>query len=160
MFCTGKKQLTCNSEKLGCEGCFYFNDGNNKEKNMKENLKILEDFCEDYHRLERTHADYLFSMKEKDIPIQAIENLIARNEELEDDLYATNCIVNEQIDVLRESIPKSKVEELLEKLDKEEQELQNSISDEEREEYSDAMISWELCDIDGKRKMLQELLKK
>lgn len=28
MFCTGKEQLTCNSEKLGCEGCFYFNDEN------------------------------------------------------------------------------------------------------------------------------------
>lgn len=28
MFCTSKEQLTCNSEKLGCEGCFYFNDEN------------------------------------------------------------------------------------------------------------------------------------
>ena len=92
--------------------------------------------------------------------IQAIENLIARNKKLEDDLYATNCIVNEQIDVLRDSIPKSKVEELLEKLDKEEQELQNSISDEEREEYSDANISYLLMEIEIRRSVLQELLKK
>ena len=28
MRCTGKEQLTCNSEKMGCEGCFYFNDKN------------------------------------------------------------------------------------------------------------------------------------
>lgn len=50
---------------------------------MEEDLKILEDFCEDYHRLERTHVDYLFSMKEKDIPITAIENLIAENKRKE-----------------------------------------------------------------------------
>ena len=31
MFCTGKEQLTCNSEKLGCEGCFYYNDKNKDE---------------------------------------------------------------------------------------------------------------------------------
>lgn len=31
MFCTGKEQLTCNSEKLGCEGC-YFNDEKNKDE--------------------------------------------------------------------------------------------------------------------------------
>lgn len=31
MFCTGKEQLTCNSEKMGCEGC-YFNDDKNKDE--------------------------------------------------------------------------------------------------------------------------------
>jgi len=53
----------------------------------------------------------------------------------------------------------AKIEELLKKLDKEEQELQNSISDEEREEYSDANISYQLMNIEIRRSVLQELLK-
>lgn len=28
MRCTGKEQLTCREEKMGCEGCFYFYDKN------------------------------------------------------------------------------------------------------------------------------------
>lgn len=55
-------------------------------------------------------------------------------------------------------IPKSKVEEKIEELNKEEQELQNSISDEEREEYSDANISFDLMDIEIRRSVLEELL--
>ena len=50
MFCTGKEQLTCNSEKMGCEGCFYFNDENNKDeikageyvRTIKEQFKYIE----------------------------------------------------------------------------------------------------------------------
>lgn len=30
MRCTGKEQLTCNEEKMGCEGCYY-NDDKNKD---------------------------------------------------------------------------------------------------------------------------------
>ncbi len=55
-------------------------------------------------------------------------------------------------------IPKSKVEEKIEELNKEEQELQNSISDKEREEYSDANISFDLMDIEIRRSVLEELL--
>ena len=58
------------------------------------------------------------------------------------------------------SIPVSLVEEKIEELDKKEKELQNSISDEEREEYSDANISFELMDIEIRRSVLQELLEK
>lgn len=29
MFCTPKEQETCDVEKRGCEGCFYFYDKNN-----------------------------------------------------------------------------------------------------------------------------------
>ena len=32
MFCTEKERMTCNYEKLGCEGCYYKNDKNNKEE--------------------------------------------------------------------------------------------------------------------------------
>ena len=59
-----------------------------------------------------------------------------------------------------ECIPVSLVEEKIEKLNRKEQELQNSISDEEREEYSDANISFELMDIEIKRSILEELLEK
>ena len=46
---------------------------------------------------------------------------------------------------------------MIEELNEEEQELQNSISDEEREEYSDANISFKLMDIEIRRGVLQEL---
>ena len=61
---------------------------------------------------------------------------------------------------LDKSIPTSLVEEKIEELNKEEQELQNSISDEEREEYSDANISFKLMDIEIRRSILEELLEK
>lgn len=32
MFCTGKEQDTCEVEKMGCEGCFYNNPMNQKER--------------------------------------------------------------------------------------------------------------------------------
>ena len=51
-----------------------------------------------------------------------------------------------------------KIKAKIEELDKQEQDLQNSIRDEEREEYSDASISWELMDIHIRRETLQQLL--
>ena len=56
------------------------------------------------------------------------------------------------------TIPVQKIKDKIEELNKKEQELQNSISTEEREEYSDANISWNLMDIDIRRTVLQELL--
>lgn len=61
---------------------------------------------------------------------------------------------------LENSIPVYLVEEKIEELNKEEQELQDSISNEEREEYSDANISYQLMDIEIKRSVLQKLLEK
>lgn len=109
--------------------------------------------------------------------VQAIENLIKENKELKEKLEekdmqheleligieeytkdAMGEIIEHYYTANEDCIPKSKVKEKIEKLDKEEQDLQNSISDKEREEYSDAMISWQLCDIEGKRETLQELL--
>lgn len=62
------------------------------------------------------------------------------------------------LNYIENSIPKEVVEEKIVNLDKEEQELQNGISDEEREEYSDASIGYELSYIAAKRETLQELL--
>lgn len=45
------------------------------------------------------------------------DKLKARNKELESDLYSANCIISEQIDIIRDSIPKSKVKEKIEELE-------------------------------------------
>lgn len=110
---------------------------------MEEDIKILEIVvnCRKF--------DGIYSTNE--VIFKAIENLINRNKELEE-------YYEEQNEVNAKFIPKSKIKEKIEELDKEEQKLQNSISDEEREEYSDASISWDLCDIETRRRVLQELL--
>lgn len=59
---------------------------------------------------------------------------------------------------LNEFIPKQEIKDKIKKLNEQEKELQNSISEKEREEYSDANISYFLCDIEVRRKTLQELL--
>lgn len=69
--------------------------------------------------------------------------------------------INKQLDldyVDKNYIPVSLVEKKIEALDNKEKELQNSISAEEREEYSDANISFELMDIEIRKSVLQELL--
>ena len=85
---------------------------------------------------------------------EKVKELDTKNDELLKDLYSANCI----IDDLTDSIPTQKIIEKIEELNRKEQELQNSISKEEREEYSDANISFLLCDIEIRREVLQELL--
>ena len=53
-----------------------------------------------------------------------------------------------------------KIEGAINKLHNKEKELENSISEEEREQYSDAMISYELMDIAIRTSELQDILKK
>lgn len=71
-------------------------------------------------------------------------------------------IIQEKINLLKKklenSIPTQKIKDKIEELNRKEQELQNSITEEEREEYSDANISFQLCDIEIRREVLQELL--
>ena len=91
---------------------------------------------------------------------QAIEHLIQAYKELEEENRTLKNVVSEIFnseDVTENFIPVSLVEEKIEELNKEEQELQDSISDEEREEYSDANISFELMNIEIRRGVLQEL---
>ncbi|MEE0865533.1 MAG: hypothetical protein U0L98_01850 [Clostridia bacterium] len=61
-------------------------------------------------------------------------------------------------EIVKDGIPKSLVREKMQELDKEEKEAQESISDEEREEYSDASIGYLLMNIETRRNVLQELL--
>lgn len=62
-------------------------------------------------------------------------------------------------DLTTNYIPISKILNELKLLDEEEKEAQNSISDEEREEHSDASISWLLMDIEIRRRCYKKLLK-
>ena len=94
-----------------------------------------------------------------------INEIIDINKELEekwdkDTHKLQNALDLANADKINNYIPVSLVEETIEELNKEEQELQNSISDEEREEYSDANISFELMDIEIRRSVLQELLER
>lgn len=88
---------------------------------MKEDIKILEEIK--YQKIIRNKQieddiydnEVLMAQYEERISeIQAIENLINRNKEIESDLYSANCIISEQIDIIRDSIPKSKVIEKIE----------------------------------------------
>lgn len=66
---------------------------------------------------------------------------------------------NNKLDfVMKYCILEQKIKDKIEELNKKEQKLQNSISAEEREEYSDANISWDLMDINIKREVLQDLI--
>lgn len=56
------------------------------------------------------------------------------------------------------SISKEVIKKKIEKLNKEEKEAQDNISDEEREEYSDSSIGYLLANIETRRQVLQELL--
>ena len=59
---------------------------------------------------------------------------------------------------MKHCILEQKIKDKIEELNKKEQKLQNSISAEERDEYSDANISWDLMDINIKREVLQDLI--
>lgn len=66
---------------------------------------------------------------------------------------------NNKLDfVIKHCILEQKIKDKIEELNKKEQKLQNSISAEEREEYLDANISWDLMDINIKREVLQDLI--
>lgn len=62
------------------------------------------------------------------------------------------------LNYIENSISKEKIIEKLKELDKEEKEAQDSISDEEREEYSDSSIGYLLVNIETRREVLKELL--
>lgn len=40
MFCTNKEQETCQVEKMGCKGCYYYND-----KNEPFTSKLIKKYC-------------------------------------------------------------------------------------------------------------------
>lgn len=86
---------------------------------------------------------------------QALENLIKGYRELEEREIWSTATIN---GLKRDFIPKSKIKEKIEELNKEEKDLQDSVSDEEREQYSDASIGYGLMLIENQRTVLQELM--
>ena len=136
---------------------------------FKNETKALEHILSDYKRVLK-EANRYKNMYEAEHEIHLMrneqldrkENAIAKCNELENE----NKTIKEANDYwrlrycesLNNSIPIQKIKDKIEELNKKEQELQNNISTEEREEYSDANISWNLMDIDIRREVLQELL--
>ena len=111
----------------------------------------IRNILQDYKRqkqINEEHQKINGELREK------VKELDTKNDELLKDLYSANCIIAD----LTDSIPKQNIKDKIEELDKQEQELQNSITEEEREEYEDANISFQLCDIEIRREILQELL--
>lgn len=122
-----------------------------KTINVDKTIKALKHLLTDYTRqkqINEEHQKINAELREK------VKELDTKNDELLKDLYSANCIIAD----LTDSIPKQNIIEKIEELDRKEQELQNSISEEEREEYEDANISYLLCDIEIRREVLKELL--
>ena len=128
----------------------FLYDIENQTINQKE-INALEHLLSDYTRqkqINEEHQKINGELREK------VKELDTKNDELLKDLYSANCIIAD----LTDSIPIQNIIEKIEELDRKEQELQNSISEEEREEYEDANISYLLCDIEIRREVLKELL--
>ena len=122
-----------------------------KKSNRIIAYKATEHLLTDYTRqkqINEEHQKINGELREK------VKELDTKNDELLKDLYSANCILSD----LTDSIPIQKIQDKLEELDKQEQELQNSITEEEREKYEDANISYLLCDIEIRREVLKELL--
>ena len=128
-----------------------------------------------FKTINQTDITSLESMQEEELRNQIVE-LKEKNERLESEnqefLYKYGNILkenetlkklhiqdNNKLDfVMKHCILEQKIKDKIEELNKKEQKLQNSISAEEREEYSDANISWDLMNINIKREVLQDLI--
>lgn len=128
----------------------FLSDIENQTINQKE-IKALEHLLSDYIRQKQINEEH---QKINGELRKKVKELDTKNDELLKDLYSANCIIADLID----SISTQKIKDKIEELNRKEQELQNSITEEEREEYLDANISFQLCDIEIRREVLQELL--
>ena len=124
-----------------------------EEKKAIEYLKI------EYEKLMK-EDNILFPLYKSDAKrlIDIIEKQSKEIEELKNQEATARRINELLVQRYSNSISFQKVKDKIEELNKKEQKLQNSISAEEREEYSDANISWDLMDINIKREVLQSLL--
>lgn len=147
------------SRLYGNEGCDYIdvaqedlrifiNLVDRKEKDIEGWNKYCEEIEEE--RIEMSNKNCKLEFE--------VEKLQKENEELKENYVCAQANANQVFDILKNYIPVQKVKDKIEELTKEEQELQNSISKEEREEYSDANISYGLMNIDIRRSVLKELL--
>ena len=120
---------------------------------MEKEIEIIKSLINDLKREEKLIG------YNAEVEIKTLENLIKgyrklemENQSYKDYLGYPPCYDNAKY------IPKSKIKEKIEELEKEEEGLRNSISAEQYAEYSDANISFELMHIDIQRSILQELM--
>lgn len=128
-----------------------------KENDIEEAVKTMEHWIE-YEKNNKdkiNKADELIYIQET--ILSDYKRVLKENEELKDRIREHIVLISPYY-VKENYIPVEKVKDKIEELNKKEQELQNSISAEERKDYSDANISWELMDINIRRETLQELL--
>lgn len=111
-----------------------------EEEHKEENGRLRDRVKELEETLKRTQKSWFEDTKKIEIYKMLEANIAKANE------------------IIKDGIPKSLVKEKMQELDKEEKEAQESISDEEREEYSDASIGYLLMNIETRRNVLQELL--
>lgn len=105
MRCTGKEQLTCNEEKMGCEGCFYAKE----EASIQEDIKVLEELKNKKYIVDKVEGweQYLLTTRQQ----IAIENLIARNKELEENQCCmTVCMRKDKEKLFFENKVREKIE--------------------------------------------------
>ena len=98
MFCTGKQRDTCREEKMGCEGCVY-ND--------------------DVKYLENVNAGMLYFAKAEDYEkyANAINNVVREYKKLKEIEKEHQKLNGELREQLKNSVPKSKIEEKIKDLE-------------------------------------------
>lgn len=111
MRCTGKEQLTCNEEKMGCEGCFYAKE----EASIQEDIKILEKLANRTCKIDKDGWETAVCSIDEQL---AIRNIIARNKKLEKQMGKDLDVVYLQGVHNERDRWKSKIKEKIEKLDK------------------------------------------
>ena len=156
------------------------------DKNVvtEEDIKILENYLKN-SAYKQSNSDFFknggWEIVDLEVP-QAIEHLLLdykRQKQINEEHQKINGELRERIKELEEAnkifalegskvrlslyikenyIPIQKIQDKIEELNNQEKELQNSITEEEREEYEDANISFLLCDIEIRREVLKELL--
>ena len=128
-----------------------------KRENQRKELSILNAKQIEFNKLVNTVNSYKGQFKRQQKEIEELRNEVMEKELMIDGMKEDRRIAVEEIQE-QYYVSKDKIKAKIEELDKQEQDLQNSISDEEREEYSDASISWELMDIHTRREVLKQLL--
>lgn len=135
-----------------------------KENSIKEDIKIVENYLTN-SAINEIDSNFFknsgWETVDLEIPksmqhiLSDYKRVLKENETLKN-LHIQD---NKHLDfIMKISIPIQEIRNKIEELNKKEQKLQNSISAEEREDYSDANISWDLMDINIKREVLQDLI--
>ena len=131
--------------------CLFILTPENKYCDEIKELSLLK-ICEIFEKLQKENEEWREAyQEEKDKQFELIQNT-------NNTIKTANIAIKDLQEKLKEVITVQKIKDKIEELNKKEQKLQNSISAEEREEYSDANISWNLMDINIKREVLQDLI--